>query len=347
MIDTLPKGERAVLYVGSGGDGLLNETGVPRRTYWYRRTRNRALTLAAYFVSQVHLFLTLLLSRDIARDAIIYVNTLLPFGAALYGRLTGRPVIYHVHEVSVRPAPFRALLVAIARLTATRLIYVSLTHRALLPIAEARAVTVYNTIDPALAAQAAAHNYEARSGGIFTVLMLCYARDYKGVPEFLRLAATLAGRRDIRFQLVLSDADEGTPPPVVTPNVTLLPPTRNPAGYYSGASLVLNLSRPDLAVETFGLTLLEAMAFGAPVIAPPVGGPAEVVSDGQEGFLIDSRDGAALARAVERLADDEGLCRTLSRNARATAARYDRETFGRGIADVIAAARSPAGARPA
>jgi glycosyltransferase involved in cell wall biosynthesis len=60
----------------------------------------------------------------------------------------------------------------------------------------------------------------------------------------------------------------------------------------------------DQFVETFGLTLIEAMAFGLPVIAPPIGGPTEIISHGVEGFFIDSRNIAALSQAVILLAED-------------------------------------------
>ncbi|RYG87016.1 MAG: glycosyltransferase [Alphaproteobacteria bacterium] len=339
VIEGLPEAEKAVLYIGSDGDGILGSARIPKQTYWYRRTGNRLLTLAALMLSQADLFWSLIRASDIPRDAIIYANTLLPFGAALYGRLSGRPVIFHIHEASISPPIFKAALVMIARHTASRLIYVSRTHREMLPIDDRRATTVFNTIDKNLAEKAARHVYAPRRAGVFTVLMLSYARDYKGIPEFFRLAASLIHRTDIAFHLVLSDLGPGTPLPLAGPNVSMLPPTDDTADYFTAASLVLNLSRPDLCVETFGLTLLEAMAFGIPVIAPPVGGPAEIVTDREDGLLIDSRDAAALTCAVELLADDEILCARLSGTARATAARYSHNAFADGIADVLQAVR--------
>lgn len=52
--------------------------------------------------------------------------------------------------------------------------------------------------------------------------------------------------------------------------------------------------------EGFGLTLLEAMSFGKPVVATNVGGIPEVVEDGRSGILVDP-DSDALALGVERL----------------------------------------------
>ncbi|MEO6142687.1 MAG: glycosyltransferase [Dermatophilaceae bacterium] len=50
--------------------------------------------------------------------------------------------------------------------------------------------------------------------------------------------------------------------------------------------------------EEFGLALLEAMATGLVVVAPESGGPATYIEGGVTGFLVDTRDTVALAKAV-------------------------------------------------
>ncbi|HSZ06390.1 MAG TPA: glycosyltransferase family 4 protein [Solirubrobacteraceae bacterium] len=57
------------------------------------------------------------------------------------------------------------------------------------------------------------------------------------------------------------------------------------------------------AEEPFGRALIEAMALGVPVLATNVGGPAEIVEDGREGYLLAPRQPAAWAQAVRRIAD--------------------------------------------
>ncbi|MFF5290240.1 glycosyltransferase [Paractinoplanes globisporus] len=57
--------------------------------------------------------------------------------------------------------------------------------------------------------------------------------------------------------------------------------------------------------EPFGLTALEAMACGVPVVASAVGGLADTVVDGVTGELVAPRDPAGLARALRRLLADE------------------------------------------
>lgn len=59
--------------------------------------------------------------------------------------------------------------------------------------------------------------------------------------------------------------------------------------------------------EGFGLVAVEAMAAGKPVIATPVGGLAELLSDGVEGRFVPSRDPVRLARAMVDLGGDAAL----------------------------------------
>jgi glycosyltransferase involved in cell wall biosynthesis len=72
-----------------------------------------------------------------------------------------------------------------------------------------------------------------------------------------------------------------------------------------GASALLHLIT---FAEPFGLSVVEAMATGTPVIATPRGAMPEVVADGVTGFLVTSQDAAA--EAVRRVAAlDRRACR--------------------------------------
>jgi len=68
--------------------------------------------------------------------------------------------------------------------------------------------------------------------------------------------------------------------------------------------------------ETFGISVIEAMAFGVPVIAANVGGLPEIVEDGVTGILVPPQDPEALAEAVIHLLRDPELRRRLGRAAR-------------------------------
>ncbi len=67
--------------------------------------------------------------------------------------------------------------------------------------------------------------------------------------------------------------------------------------------------------EGFGLSLLEAMAAGLPIVASRVGGIPEVIEDGHTGLLVPPQDPAALAGAVVRLLGDQEGARRLGESA--------------------------------
>ena len=59
--------------------------------------------------------------------------------------------------------------------------------------------------------------------------------------------------------------------------------------------------------EGFSNAILEGMAAGLPMVVTDVGGNAEAVLEGENGFVVPSRDPAALAEAIVRLAHDPAL----------------------------------------
>ena len=64
---------------------------------------------------------------------------------------------------------------------------------------------------------------------------------------------------------------------------------------------------PSTVGEPFGLTMLESLASGKPMIVTNSGGMPEIIQDGINGYIIPIRDYEALATRVVNLLDDEGL----------------------------------------
>jgi len=60
-------------------------------------------------------------------------------------------------------------------------------------------------------------------------------------------------------------------------------------------------------VETFGLTIIEAMAYVIPVIVPPVGGIIELVEENKNGFLVDSRNARLLHEKLNILLNNQDV----------------------------------------
>jgi glycosyltransferase involved in cell wall biosynthesis len=64
--------------------------------------------------------------------------------------------------------------------------------------------------------------------------------------------------------------------------------------------------------EERGRVVLEAMANGVPVVAAATGGIVESVRHGIDGLLVPPRDPVALASAIARVLEDDGLAASLS-----------------------------------
>jgi D-inositol-3-phosphate glycosyltransferase len=88
--------------------------------------------------------------------------------------------------------------------------------------------------------------------------------------------------------------------------------------YYAAADVLVMPSH----YESFGMVALEAMACGTPVIASDVGGLSTLVQDGKTGFRVKVNDPEALAKAIERLMDNEARRRRMGHSAACYAEDY-------------------------
>ncbi|MGE5217903.1 MAG: glycosyltransferase family 4 protein, partial [Chloroflexota bacterium] len=66
--------------------------------------------------------------------------------------------------------------------------------------------------------------------------------------------------------------------------------------------------------ETFGIVILEAMAFEKPVIATTAGGIPEIIENGESGILVPPDDSGALADAIIAVLRDRALRSKIARN---------------------------------
>lgn len=98
-------------------------------------------------------------------------------------------------------------------------------------------------------------------------------------------------------------------------------------GYRNDVRLLLpriNVLVSASSRESFGRTLIEAMAAGVPVVSTRSGGPDEIVVDGECGFLVDVGDVAALAERMARILGNQPLAQTLGAAGRRRAIeRFD------------------------
>jgi glycosyltransferase involved in cell wall biosynthesis len=93
--------------------------------------------------------------------------------------------------------------------------------------------------------------------------------------------------------------------------------------------------------EGFGRMAVDAMAYGVPVVANPVGGLFEVIQPGVTGFLAEKDQVGSFVAQTSRLLDDDALRRAMGQRGRALVA--ERFSLERMVADYEALYREIAG----
>ncbi len=157
-----------------------------------------------------------------------------------------------------------------------------------------------------------------------TLVHISNFREVKRVPDVVRVFAKV--RERIPATLVLAgdgpqrpDAEQEAVRLGVTSDVRFLGKVDAVAELLRAADLYLLPSRS----ESFGLSALEAMACGVPVLATKVGGLPEVVKDGVTGVLMPLGDLEGMAQKALELLTDDALYVSMSRACVERARQFD------------------------
>ncbi|PCC67152.1 phosphoheptose isomerase [Nannocystis exedens] len=146
----------------------------------------------------------------------------------------------------------------------------------------------------------------------------------KGVDNVVRALARLPG--DMRARLVVVGGESRRPDPALTPEIGRLMAVARDEGVADRVTFVGSRARGELRdyyvaadvfvstpwYEPFGITPLEAMACGVPVIGANVGGIAHTVAHGETGYLVPPNDPDALAEKLALVLSQPRLARRLA-----------------------------------
>jgi len=162
------------------------------------------------------------------------------------------------------------------------------------------------------------------------VLWLGQVNVRKGIHYLMDAARMLEGR-NIHFDVVgsigISDEAIASAPSNMTFHGSVS--RDRSSDYYRKADVFV---LPTLS-DGFAITQLEAMAYGLPVITTPHCGA--VVEEEKTGFIVPARDARALAEAVSRFDQDQGLASRMSRDCRATAKSFSIDSYGACLMEII------------
>lgn len=322
--EMLRKGYRIDLVSSKGGvlDELLHYPNLRKHSYLYRFSSNGAVTMLRYCIVQLYTFL-FAFRWMFCKDTVFYINTLLPAGPALAGKLMGKRVVYHYHENAFVKGGFYKLLAGVMQKLAHEIICVS-AYQASFLHRKVRVTVIPNALPLEFTGRLIPNKEAAFERK--RILMLGSLKLYKSPLEFIELTQRLP---QFSFELIVNDTQENIDQFIaehginISKNLTIYPRQNDVAPFYNRASLVLNLSNKKLFIETFGLTALEAMSAGLPVIVPTEGGIAEMVENGVNGYKIDVQNLNSITECIDQMLSNQELYTKLSDNALRYAEKYN------------------------
>ncbi len=154
----------------------------------------------------------------------------------------------------------------------------------------------------------------------FLAIHLSNLRPVKRIPDLLQIAHRL--RRQRRFKLLILAGGDFSPFRMLVKkyalnNLLLKSSVKNIADYLNAADAGLYTSE----TESFGMGMLETMAYQNPIVATRAGGIPEVVTEGKSGFLVPVGDIAGFVGRLERLLENSKLTARMGAAAQADASR--------------------------
>ena len=252
---------------------------------------------------------------------VVHSNAAGVVAGALAARRARVPHVWHVREL-LQGRVWRLLRQAMYRYSST-IVCISRTVADHVEDGAAAPVPVVVIADGIDTTQFSPSQVATSSG---TVAMLSRIHPDKGHEAFIR-AAALTARTFPHARFLMASGCLPVYEPLLERYVSLI----DELGLTDQAKFLPNLSRSDAAeliksadvvvvpstwVEPGGLVVLEAMASAKPVVAPNRGGPAEVIQDGVNGFLVAVDHPERIAEAVDRLLSDAELRATVGARAR-------------------------------
>ena len=254
---------------------------------------------------------------------------------ALAGLLTSKPVITTFHgAVDVSETErFMAIKFALINKGAARIVAVSENLRDEIarrtPLNTNKTDVIYNGIDTVAfereKSDALRHQFGWQEDDII-IGSLGNIRPAKAYDVLLRAAAILENQKyACRFVIAGQGESKGKPGRLykellelrdslnLQEHVKFIGFVDDPADFLSKVDLFLLPS----SSEGFSISTIQAMASSLPVIATRSGGPEEILTHQENGWLVEKDDPAAIAEAISILSDDPERRALLSNNAKA------------------------------
>lgn len=253
------------------------------------------------------------------RPAVIHVNTTALIAASFIRRRRDTRMVWHVHEIVLRPRFLAGAFRLIPLYAADRVVAVSDAVRRWVgwsPFAGARVARIHNGI-------------EWRPAGPPRhppprVAYVGRLNRWKGYELFIEAVGLVAGKHPAASFLLIGDAPAGEEWRVGDAAARIaaqgIASRLAPLGFVADPPAIMEtvdiVCVPSTQPDPFPTVILESMRAGCAVVASDQGGAPEMIEDGVTGLLVPPGDAPALAAALDRLLGDAELVAKLGARAR-------------------------------
>lgn len=257
--------------------------------------------------------------------------------AVLAARLTGTPVLCHIHDMTrawylpryVRYLNQSQLIIADSNATARHCVQAGMDPHKLAVIYECVEVEKYLRVG-----ERERHKVRLEleiSESEITVGLIGHVLRYKGHEEFVRAAAIISAQRpEARFIVVGDDRMSDEPEFMPFLKTLLCELGLSDKFLFTGYRLDVPdvMAAIDIVVvpswnEPFGRVVVEALAASRPVVATNAGGIPEIVRHNHTGLLVPPQDIEQLAMAITRLVLDTELRICMGSRGPASVMKFD------------------------
>jgi glycosyltransferase involved in cell wall biosynthesis len=306
----------------NGGGFLTDIKNVKIKKIYFPLYQNKQIKYVSYILSKIHLFF-ISFSLGFRFDS-FYINTIVPYPSVIAGRMMRKRIIYHIHEKFIDNSIEKIIIEFVFNNVKSNRIFVSnyLLHQ--YPHSKNNYVVKYNYLPMSFINEVNISPIKFRN--LKNIIMISSLSEAKGVFIFVELASKMI---DFNFTLIVSASQKE----IISHfgftknnNLNIISSQSNIHPFLKNSHLLLNLSIPTKCVETFGLTILEAMIYGIPAIVPNVGGPLELVIDGYNGYCIDVTDLNELMNKVKTILSKDNY-ESFANNAIKQASKFSSTNF--------------------
>lgn len=297
----------------------------------------------AYVMLQAGLKMSRLIKKN--QIDLIYTQSSGAIVSALVKILTGKPHIWHVLEITLKPrflVKFTGfLLQRYSNILMVASQEVADHWKKYAPKADIR--VIYNGVDAATLKHVNGPK-EDRSGEKMTIGMIGRVHFWKGQDYFLDIAAELLKTNDNLKFIMAGDAFPGyeylydeiearKKKHKIEEHVIDLGYVDDPRKFFDQIDIFV---LPSIQPDPFPTTLLEAMVLEKPTIGTNHGGAKEMILDGQTGYLIPWDDPFTSAQKIQTLIDSPELRKSFGvSGSERVRALFTEENYNKGVLGLV------------